>query len=144
MPRICLTGSKTRGPLPKRGNSSQPTCDGHAARFVAFRAWHRWENLAPRFSPFPSWQAWKQNVDREFHMDNIIGATLFVDDAFRAVYLDRGREYFLGDNGQPVYGDWSYLHGPDIVARDTAAMVQRASETSTLRPSAADQWPLEL
>jgi len=63
-------------------------------------------------------------------MSSIIGSVLFIDGAFRAVFIDhRGHEYFLGDDGQPVYGDWSYLDGPEIVANErTQATVAMMTE----------------
>jgi hypothetical protein len=51
-------------------------------------------------------------------MCNVIGSVLLIDGDFRAVYLDHGREYFLNEAGQPVFGDWSDLDGQDIISSD--------------------------
>jgi hypothetical protein len=47
-----------------------------------------------------------------------IDEVLFVDGITRRVYLDvDGRQYVLGDDGQPVYGVWIYVDEPEIVGQ---------------------------
>ena len=51
-------------------------------------------------------------------MYHVIGSFLPINGTSRAVYLDHGREYFLDDTGQPVFGDWSDLDGQEILVID--------------------------